>query len=234
MLQYAQYAGDFTLRWTWTPPGGSANEVPAWTLSRRRVPPLAATAVRVIDQAVFGLTVLMLGFTIGVAPVGLFLAGRALARAIDRSLGPHYQSRTALAMSLAAYAALLFVPQSGYQLWSSITSTARELHVASFESVRRIGAFSADLNTPRAGEPQAIPETALEVAALLERHGLQHYRLSPAIRDNGWALQQVIATAWPKTLEPDAEALFLWDEDRMPGGCTFIDRAKEVTLVRCP
>jgi hypothetical protein len=69
---------------------------------------------------------------------------------------------------------------------------------------------------------------------MLDARGLDSYRLAPSMYSNDWVIQQVTAFAWPRRLDPDAHALFLWNEDAVPAGCTLEERAREVRLVVCP
>jgi hypothetical protein len=84
------------------------------------------------------------------------------------------------------------------------------------------------------GEIEAIPGSVLEMVAVLDRRGLATYRLSASIVANNWVYQQMIATAWPRTLEPHARALFILPGEGVPPNCTLTDKEEDVSLVSCP
>lgn len=92
--------------------------------------------------------------------------------------------------------------------------------------------FNANLNTPRAGE-FVLPPSVREMLDMLRRHGLPTYEISSAFHGNGWVVQQIVASAWPKRYEPGAAARFLMNGEPVPGNCDLIERQETVALVYC-
>ena len=235
VLQYVQQGGDFEFGWSWTPPGGGTSGVPAWALSRRRAPVMAARAAQVIDWAqwLLALAVATLGVSVGAAYGTSPLMARL--RQAWRWGAAGYRSDVAFAAALFVWISLLFLPRSGEGgLYRAVVETVKELHTATLAGLGDLSSFRSNLDTPRSGEREVLPGTAVEVVAMLDAHGLTTFRLAPSMYSNEWVIQQVVASAWPRRLEPDAHALFIWNEDAVPPGCTLRDRAKEVRLVACP
>lgn len=234
ILEYVQRGGGYDLGWSWTPPGGTSAAVPAWALSRRRAPVAAARAAQVVDRLRW-----MLAIAVGVIAVWIVIESGAPplvggVRQVWRRGARGYRSNLAFAASLVVWLALLFLPGGEGGLYRAVVETTGELHAAVFGGLRNLPLFRSNLNTPRAGERAVLPGAAVEVVAMLDAHGLSTYRLSPSMYGNNWLIQQVVASAWPRKLEPDAHALFIWNDDGIPAGCTLRDRATEVRLVACP
>jgi hypothetical protein len=112
--------------------------------------------------------------------------------------------------------------------------TARQLGSATSVSLTHFSTFRANLDTPHAGEARAIPARVLTMVELLDRYGPDRYALSPAVSENNWVHQQMVATAWPRRLERDAPERFILSTEPIPVSCHLVESEGEVTLVRCP
>lgn len=234
VLQYTQEAGGIALQWRWTPAGDfDEDPVPGWALSRRRVSPTEASVARTVGATgrLLALVVVLAGAWIaafhGVPRVA------AMGRPAWRVAASGFRSQTALAFSLLAWSAVLFLPRPEGGLLRAAAGTTRELHDATFRSLHHLETFRANLDIPRAGEQQALPGVALEVMAMLDRHGLATYRLSESLSSNDWVLQQIVASAWPRRFEPAASALFVGNGDAVDARCRMVEQGREVSLVSC-
>ena len=129
---------------------------------------------------------------------------------------------------------MLFVPQAGWNLLHTVTETTRLLRLATATSLSQFDRFQANLNTAHAGEAEVVPERVLTMVTLLDRYGIAHYGLSDGMAANNWVYQQMVASAWPRRLEPTAPDRFLLAGEPVPNGCRPIEQRSEVHLVRCP
>jgi hypothetical protein len=232
-LDYVQFGGESALAWSWAVSGESDVRVPSWALSSRRAPNAAVMAVRAFDLGILGLGVLIA--LVGVPYVGVKLAPVLLAT-IDAAsdLVRRHRRRVALGFSVFAYAVLLFLPTGGWGLLDAVVATTRRVNGSVIAMTRHVSAFQSNINTPRAGEQQVLPPRVLAMVAMLERHGLSRYQLSDAVAADEWSRQQMIASAWPRTNEPDANARFVLNGEPVHPGCTVLDSRKDVSLVYCP
>lgn len=233
LLKYVQYGGHMDLAWFWAERGGTDDAVPAWALSRHRASAPAALAVHLLDRVVEALALLITAVSVTFIVRGVpkaFEAARSFVRLVQVACARWSRP----AFIALVYAALLFLPRGEAGLLSSIVSTTGELVGATVAGIGHFTAFQANLSTPGAGRQRALPQTAQEVLLLLERHPLTRYQLSSSIVADDWDVQQVVTSAWPRTLEPDAADRFLRQSDPIQAGCTVIDKEGEVTLVHCP
>ena len=53
---------------------------------------------------------------------------------------------------------------------------------------------------------------------MLRGHGVERYQVSDSIAANSWVLQQIVASAWPRTLERDAKARFVLNAEPVTTG----------------
>jgi hypothetical protein len=167
----------------------------------------------------------------------IFRAVPAAVRGLPVVLGTvmtHYQSPAAFAVSVAACVALLLLPWGPWGLLDTLMGTARQLGSATSVSLTHFSTFRANLDTPHAGEARAIPARVLTMVELLDRYGPDRYALSPAVSENNWVHQQMVATAWPRRLERDAPERFILSTEPIPVSCHLVESEGEVTLVRCP
>lgn len=138
---------------------------------------------------------------------------------------------------VVVFLAVLFLPWpdgDGYPLYRCVATTVRDLSTAAVKTAGHFGAFQAAIDTPGAGE-YVLPDRVQEMVAILRGpgRGVKRYQLSDAIAANGWVLQQMVASAWPRKLERDAKARFILNEEPVPPGCSVMDRQREVSLVYC-
>jgi hypothetical protein len=232
-LQFVQFGGGHGLTWSWARDGGGYRQVPSWALSRRRAGYTTVLAARLIDLCIQALAILIVaisGWHVGV-PLAVVLARAG--QGLEERAAARYRSRQALAFSACAYLAILFLPRADGGLYRAVTTTTRDLNLSAIAMLRRLEGFQSDLNTSRAGEQRAVPERVLAMLALLDRHGLDRYQLSDGISVDGSIFQQMIASAWPRTLERDAPARFVLEGETIPSSCAVKDRQGDVALVYC-
>lgn len=234
-LEYVQYGGDAVLEVTWAPEGGAEAPIPSWRLSQQGAGIGTVMAARAADQAIAACRPLAIvaGAWLALALLWQGAGRRPLQRHAAGAARPS-RSRAAFALSCLVIAAILVLPWPRGGLLRAVAVTVKEYQIRPLAALRDPQAFQANLRTPGAGEAETIPAEALAVRALLERHGLARYRLSPALTNDSWVLQQTVATAWPRRLEPDAAVVFLRAGEEVPAGCAAADGQGEVTLARCP
>jgi hypothetical protein len=231
LLRYNEVAAASVMEWTWSVGGARPTAIPAWALSQRPPSPARVVAVRLMDttSAIVAVLLILAGvwsiaietpFWLRVLPDVMSSASRA------------YVSMAALVVS--AVIVVTAVSPPGRELLTAGYETFVEVHGTALSAVSRFRAFQHDLNSPRSGEEVAIPERVRAMVAVLDRRGLTKYRLSASIASNDWVFQQMVATAWPRTLEPAASTLFLLTSEPIPDGCTVIDQEAEVSLAACP
>ena len=143
----------------------------------------------------------------------------------------------ALAIPLLVVVGILFLPWPdgrGKPFGQWVRQTAGDLQrdlVRLSSSERRLE-FQANLNTPEAGE-FVLPLSVREMLTILRKRGLPEYRISSVLASDEWTKQQIVASAWPKRLEPEAAALFLANDELIAGNCDLVERQEVVTLVYC-
>ena len=137
--------------------------------------------------------------------------------------------------SLLMFIVVLFLPWPGSQqlFLRSVENTVRDLHRNAVTAIVNFGRFQSDLNNPQTGE-QVLPGKVREVLTMLRGQGVKRYRLSDSIAADNWVFQQIIASAWPRKLEADANARLVLNSDPMLSGCLLMERQREVSLVYCP
>jgi hypothetical protein len=233
-LEYVQLGGTYELQWAWRLEGGPRRPIPLWALSTRPVTRQRASLVRALDAISAALA---FACAIASAWTAIFRAVPAAVRGLPVVLGTvmtHYQSPAAFAVSVAACVALLLLPRGPWGLLDTLMGTARQLGAATSVSLTHFSTFRANLDTPHAGEARAIPARVLTMVELLDRYGPDRYALSPAVSENNWVHQQMVATAWPRRLERDAPERFILSTEPIPVSCHLVESEGEVTLVRCP
>jgi hypothetical protein len=67
-----------------------------------------------------------------------------------------------------------------------------------------------------------------------DARGVKRYDLSPSLAADTWTLQVMVSSAWPRRLEPGADARFVLESERVPSGCSLVARREEVLLAYCP
>lgn len=237
-LDYVQFGGDAELSWTWARAGGRDRQVPAWILSRRPVDYATALGVRVVDFTLFASALLLLLATFAYVRTGA--AGETVRAVIDpvtTELTYGYQDRAAFAFSVVIVVALLCVPWPGgrghWSFFRVAATTIRDVHRTAVDTLGGLASFHARLNTPRSGE-DVLPVSVREMVSMLEAHEVERYVVSDEVVADVWAYQQIIASAWPRRLEPDARARFMLNTEPAMPGCSLVESRTAVSLVHCP
>ena len=141
-----------------------------------------------------------------------------------------------LVFSVFIFIVILFLPwpDGGHQLlFRSVETTVRDLHRNAVTAIVNFKTFQSDLNNPQTGE-QILPVRVREMLTMLRGQGVKRYRLSDSIAADNWVLQQIIASAWPRKLEANANARLVLNSDPIESGCLLMERQGEVSLVYCP
>jgi hypothetical protein len=237
-LDYVQFGGDGELAWSWARDGGPDGAVPTWALSRRRAAYATVLAARLVDGALppLALVILLLtGWYVCAGSTGTEF--RAVLHPIAVNVMNGYRDKVAFVFSILILVALLWVPWTGgdghSSLFRSVATTIGDVHRNAARALGAFAIFQAKLNTPRAGE-EVLPPRVREVVAMLEAHDVERYMFSRAVARDPWIYQQIVASAWPRTLEADAKARFLLNTETATPGCSLIERRTEVSLVDCP
>jgi hypothetical protein len=237
-LDYVQFGGDTELTWTWARDGGTDSRVPAWVLSRRAAGYGTVLAARFVDVGLAMLAVVIVLSTGWYVVVGF--QSERVRQEIERiraDVTRPYRDGAALALSVVVFGVLLWIPWPGgighWSFYRSVVSTIRDVHRSAARAVGAPAVFQANLNTPRAGE-DVLPVSVREMVAMLEAHEVDRYGLSDRVASNVWVYQQVVASAWPRRLERDANAKFVRIAEPTTPGCSLIESRTEVSLVHCP
>jgi fibro-slime domain-containing protein len=238
-LDYVQYQGSSELSWSWARAGGRVQTVPSWALSQDRPPYRVVVAARIVDGGIRGFALL----TGLVAAWYLYTRLREQRELVGRVVAPWRHGTTLrrhITSVLAPAVALivtLFLPWPGGpgSFLSSIEATVRDLN-GTVTGILTGGfqTFQANLDTPQAGEQQALPLEVLEMLTMLRDHGVERYQISNALAANAWVLQQIVASAWPRRLDTQAQARFIRIAEPLAPDCTPIDKRTVVSLVHCP
>ena len=123
--------------------------------------------------------------------------------------------------------------EGGPFFFRSVEDTIRVVNRTALTMLGGFEDFQANINTPQTGE-YVVGPTVQEMLAMLRGHGVERYQLSDSIAADTWVLQQIVASAWPRTLEKDAKARFVLNAEPVVTGCVLIDKQREVSLVYCP
>ena len=162
----------------------------------------------------------------------MLLAGWYLRSAVSREVV--IRSVTTQAVPAVCFIAIMFTPWAvGGTFFRSVENTFLVLNETAIRTVAGYAVFRDNLETPQTGE-QVLGSRVEEMLAMLRGHGVQKYRVSAAIAENSWVLQQIVASGWPRKLEPDAKPTFVLNTEPPLPGCSVIDRQREVSLVYCP
>jgi hypothetical protein len=210
-------------------------------LSRRRAGYASVLVARLVDAALPPLALFIL-----LATAWYVCAGstgrevkevRGLIRPIAVNVLNGYRDSAAFVFSILIVVALLCVPWPGgrgdWSFFRSVATTIEDVHRNAAGALGAFATFQAKLNTPRAGE-EVLPARVREVVAMLEAHGIKRYTFSRAVARDPTVYQQIVASAWPRTLEPDAKARFLLNTETTTSDCSLIESRTEVSLVNCP
>jgi hypothetical protein len=237
-LDYVQFGGDLELAWTWARDGGREASVPTWVLSRRPVSYGSAIGARLVDAAiVFCTFALLLAAALYVRTAFASETVRAVIVPIGAGVTSQYRDRSGFVFSVAVFAAMLCVPWPGgsgqWSFFRSSLTTIRDVNRTAVRTLGHVMSFQANLSTPGAGA-EVLPRSVREIVSMLEAHRIERYMISGGIATNEWVYQQVIASAWPRTLEHDAKARFFLTTEPVMPGCTHVDSRTDVSLVHCP
>ena len=236
VLQYVQYGAVSALDWSWSRDDGGYATVPAWALSQRRADYKRVVSARVVRWALWGVAIAIVLVAAWYVRVGLsWEAVRLWAAARQRDVTASYPDTASLVFSLFIIVAILFMPWEGsgqYPFYRSVEGSIRYLDRTAITMLGRFGAFQANINSPQTGE-YVLGPTVEEMLAMLRGHGVERYQLSDSIAANSWVLQQIVASAWPRKLEPDAKARFVLNAEPATPSCILIDKQAEVSLVYC-
>jgi hypothetical protein len=138
---------------------------------------------------------------------------------------------------MIVFGVLLWLPWPGgighWSFYRSVLSTIRDVHRSAGNALAAPAVFQANLNTSRAGE-YVLPVSVREMVAMLEAHKMERYALSDRVAADVWVYQQIVASAWPRRLERDANARFVRIAEPTTPGCSLIESRTEVSLVHCP
>ena len=220
-LRYVQFAAVSALDWSWGREGADLSPVSASALTQRRTTYPRLVAGRFVEW----------GFLIATGLVVL-LAGWYLRSAVSREVV--IRSVTTQAVPAVCFIAIMFTPWAvGGTFFRSVENTFLVLNETAIRTVAGYAVFRDNLETPQTGE-QVLGSRVEEMLAMLRGHGVQKYRVSAAIAENSWVLQQIVASGWPRKLEPDAKPTFVLNTEPPLPGCSVIDRQREVSLVYCP
>lgn len=238
VLQYVQFGAASALEWSWSRDGGPSTAVPGWVLSRRPTPYATALNARLVGWALWGVAIAAAGLA-GWYLRGIFTGDviRGVAEPLWTDLAKQYRDTASLAFSGFIFIVLLFMPwlDGGREspFYRGVATTVGDLNGTALASLRSLNAFQSRLNQPRTGE-DVLPTSVREMLAMLRSHSLERYRISDAIAADSWVFQQIVASAWPRKLEPDSSARFILNTERLASGCSLVDRQTEVSLVYCP
>ena len=220
-LRYVQFAAVSALDWSWADAGADFSPVPASALTQRRTTYPRVVAGQLVEW----------GFAI-VAGLVVILAGWYIRAAVQREMVIRWV--TTHAVPGAFFVAIMFTPWAvGGPFFRSVENTFRVLNETAIKTVAGYSTFRTNLDTPQTGE-YVLGSRVEEMLAMLRSHGLQEYRVSAAIAENSWVLQQIVASGWPRKLEKDAKRTFVLNTEPALPGCSVIDRQREVSLVYCP
>ena len=220
-LRYVQFAAVSALDWSWAREGADFSPVPAAALTQRRTTYPRVVAGQLVEW----------GFVIFAGLVAI-LAGWYIRVALEREMVIRWV--TTHAAPGVFFVAILFTPWAvGGPFFRSIENTFRVLNETAIKTVAGYSAFRTNLDTPQTGE-YVLGSRVEEMLAMLRRHAVQEYRVSAAIAENSWVLQQIVASGWPRKLELDAKRIFVLNTEPALPGCSVIDRQREVSLVYCP
>jgi hypothetical protein len=238
VLRYARYGGAYALEWSWSRDNGERAAVPAWVLSQRRARYATAVAARIVDWGTHTVTILVLlaaAWYVRAGPLGE--AGARLAALGFKDLRNAYRTTASLVFSILAFTSVLAVPwpDGGPQrFYGSVEATLRDLNgTAGRVLLGGFGTFQANINRPQPAE-NVLPGWVQEMLAMLRRHGIEQYKISSAIASDDWVRQQIVASAWPRKLEPSAAVSFVLNDEPVAPGCTVVERQRDVSLVYCP
>ena len=229
VVEYVQFGGDYQLEWSWAFEQGRATHVPGWVLSRQRSRYSTAVVARVVD---WGRTaagwVLCAVVVWGLVASGLALRERAGLRQFGR-----YRTRGCGVLVAMALVMIVLLPWPDGGLGRATFLTVRDYQIPALRQLLEVSRFQASIATPGSGE-HVLPAEVRAIVRLLERESLTSYRLSPGFADYPFIAQQVVASAWPRRLEPAADAVFLFDAEPVPAGCRRTAVLEGITLARCP
>jgi hypothetical protein len=97
--------------------------------------------------------------------------------------------------------------------------------------------FSASLLasafTPAAGARESLPESVLEAAQLLARHGVRTFKLGKPLADDPLFLQRIVEYAYPARLADAAAARLVVRDAAVPDGCRAIESGTRISLHVC-
>jgi PA14 domain len=237
-LDYVQLGGDSELRWTWARGDGRDRPVPAWLLSRRPAGFGTALAARIVDASLLVGTLLLLVAT--AAYLWTAVGSETVRKVIDPitiEITSQYPDKAAFVFSVVIFVSILCVPWPGgrghWSFFRSVVKTVRDVNRTGASTLGSFRVFHSNLNTPAAGE-EILPLSVREMVSMLEAHRIERYMISGGVAADAWVYQQIIASAWPRTLEHDAKARFFLNTEPPMSGCSLIDSRTEVSLVHCP
>jgi PA14 domain-containing protein len=236
-VQYVQFGAASDLEWSWGLGNDGLSHVPGWILSRRPASYASVVNARLIRWA--ALTCALAAALSGAWWLYGILTteeARRLIAAVRAAAVEPYRDTAAFLWSLGVCAAILWMPwpEGGLDthFFRGIELTVTDLHRTTALMLSRRDAFQSDLETPGSGD-FVLPDRVREVSAMLARHDIQRFRISDTIAGNAWVLQQTVATAWPRRLEPNADALFVLNDEPIPSSCSLVESRTEVSLVHC-
>jgi hypothetical protein len=238
VLQYVQFGAASVLEWSWSRDDGPSSAVPGWVLSRRPTRYATALNARLVDWALWGVAIAAAGFA-GWSLRGIVTgdAIRGMAEPLWTALAKQYRDTASLVFSVFIFIVLLFMPwlDGGREssFYRAVATTVGDVNGTALASLRSLAAFQSRLNQPRTGE-DVLPRSVREMLAMLRSHDVNRYRISDAISADSWVFQQIVASAWPRKLDPDSNAGFILNSEQPASGCRLVDRQTEVSLVYCP
>jgi hypothetical protein len=149
-----------------------------------------------------------------------------------------YPNRVCLVFSACLLGLVLYIPwpdARGPSVAKSLWITLRDLHTSTAASLRGFREFQTRLATPQAGE-YVISAPVRQMLAIVRGRGRQvkRFRLSDALSRDPWVAQETVTALWPRTLEPNAHAVFVSNSEPISPDCTPLDRQQDVSLVLCP
>jgi hypothetical protein len=97
---------------------------------------------------------------------------------------------------------------------------------------QQLRSASRNLVTPNSGE-EVLPPLVREMLALLRKHDIFEYAISPEISAGGVLPQRLIESAFPKRMMPTAHYLLALAEEPLPPTCRRLDAEGGVEVAAC-
>ncbi len=124
---------------------------------------------------------------------------------------------------------------NGQVFAGAVVATTRELHTAAWRALSHFGEFRRNVETPGSGE-HVLPPRVREALSIFsgEGRGVKRFAVSDGVSASAWDMQQLVASAWPRKVEPGAATRVQLASEPLAPGCSVIDGRTEILLVYCP